>query len=234
MEVPEAMELPAEEGGAAELPGLLTRLLWVFVSPGRLVEGLAAKPIWGAALLVGAVLVAASVALTPFELLMEPSRTAAMERGADIPEMSERAEQITRIFMPLFSVVSVAVMTFLFAGIYNVIFAFVLGDEGSYKQYLAVVSHAWFIPALFALLLVPLKISSGDAQLTLNLGLFMPFMPEGYFQNLFRFIDLTQIWSVLIIAQGAHAIDRRRSFGSATAILLVLLVLMAAVFARFM
>ena len=124
-------------------------------------------------------------------------------------------------------------MTFLFAGVYNVVFAFVLGDEGSYKQYLAVVSHAWFIPALFALLLVPLKISSGDAQLTLNLGLFMPFLPEGYFQNLFRFLDLTQIWSVLVIAQGAHVIDRRRSFGSAAAILLVLLLLMAAVIARF-
>lgn len=233
MEVHEARELPADEGPSNELPGLPIRLLWVFVSPGRLVEGLAAKPLWAGALLVGAVLVAASVALTPLELLMEANRTAAMERGAEMPEMSERAQQAMQVFIPAFSVLSVAVMTFFFAGVYNVVFAFVLGDEGTYKQYLAVVSHAWFIPALFALLLVPLKISSGDAQLTLNLGLFMPFLPEGYFQNLFRFLDLTQIWSVLVIAQGAHVIDRRRSFGSAAAILLVLLLLMAAVIARF-
>lgn len=234
MDVPEAMELPEDRESTNGFPSLPTRLAWVFVSPGRLMERLAERPAWAGALMVGALLVAASVALTPFELLMEANRTAAMESGADVPEMGETAEQVMRVFIPAFSVVSIGLMTAIFAGVYTVVFAFVLGDEGTYRQYLAVVSHAWFIPALFALLLVPLKISAGDAQLTLNLGLFMPFLPEGYLQNLFRFLDLTQIWSVLIIAQGAHTIDRRRSFGSAATILMILLLLMAAVFARFM
>lgn len=233
METPEAMELPTDRGPQDGLPGLLTRLLWVFVSPGRLVQGLAKDPVWVGALFVGAVVVALSVALIPVELILEANRTAALERGTEFPEMGEGAQQFMRVFVPAVSVLSVAVMTFFFAGLYTVVFAFVLGDEGSYKQYLAVVSHAWFIPALFALLLVPLKISAGDMQITLNLGLFMPFLPEGYLQNLFRFLDLTQIWSVLVIAQGAHAIDKRRSFGSAAGILLVLLVVFAAVMARF-
>lgn len=234
MDVPEAHALPPDEVMGADLPALPVRLTWAVVSPGRLMDLLVKNPVWVGALLVGALLVAASVALTPMELLMEANRTAAMERGADVPEMGENAERIMRVFIPAFSVVSVGLMTLLFAGVYTVIFAFVLGDEGSYRQYLAVVSHAWFIPALFALLLVPLKISAGDAQLTLNLGLFMPFLPEGYLANLFRFLDLTQIWSVLVIAQGAHTIDRRRSFGSAATILFTLLLIMAAVFARFM
>ncbi len=232
MEGPTTGQLEDERPNT-ELPGLLTRLSWVFVSPGRLVTGLVENPLWVGALLASGLIVALSAGLIPIEMILEANRAAALERGADFPEMGEGAQQFMRVFVPAVSVLSIVVFTFIFAGLYTVVFAFVLGDEGSYKQYLAVVSHAWFIPALFALLLVPLKISANDAQLTLDLGLFMPFLPDGYLQNLFRFLDLTQIWSVLVIAQGAHAIDRRRSFGSAATILLILLVLVSAVIAWF-
>ena len=138
-----------------------------------------------------------------------------------------------RVFIPLSTMLSTVVFSFVFAGLYTLIFAFILGDEGSFKQYLAALSHAWFIAAFLGLLITPLKIAAGDPQLTLNLGLFMPFLPEGYIQNLFRLLDITQIWSTLVIAQGAHAIDSRRSFGSAAAILLTITLLFIGVVARF-
>jgi len=225
---------PSSGTGQAPLPALPARLAAVFFSPGRLMRQLTDNPAWLGALLVSAAVVGLSMLLIPSELFIEAQREAALERGVELPEMTDRAMLAMRIVIPTTTVVATLAMSFFFAGLYTVIFAFVLGDEGRYVQYLAAVTHAWFIAALFGLLVTPLRISTGDPQLTLNLGSFFFFLPDGYFLNVLRVLDLTQIWSTLVIAQGAHAIDRRRSFGSAAAILLVILVGVALVFGRFM
>jgi hypothetical protein len=216
------------------LPPLPARLVAVFFSPGRLMAQLAREPRWLGALLVSAGLIALAMVLTPAELFVEAQRAAAMERGMDVPEMSERAVSIMGAVIPITSGVTSVVMMFVVAAVYTVIFAFVLGDEGRYAQYLAAVTHGWFIAALFALLVTPLRISTGDPQFSLNLSSFLFFLPDGYILNVFRVLDLTQIWSTLVIAQGAHAIDRRRSFGSAAVIMLSILLVLALVAARFM
>lgn len=214
------------------LPSLPARIVQVFVSPGRLVAEVAREPRWVGALLLGAVLVGLSVALIPTDILMEANRQAAMERGVEMPEMSARAARAMRIIIPVGTVVTTLLFTALFAGAYSVVFSFILGDEGRYTQYLAIVAHANFIPVLFGLLLTPLRISTGDPQLTLNLASFASFLPDGYVLSVLRYLDLTQIWSTLVIAQGAHAIDGRRTFGSAAMILLLGLLGIAMVIAR--
>lgn len=215
-------------------PSLAARLVAVFFSPGRLMEQLAAHPRWAAALLVSTLVIGVSMVLIPPEIFFEVQRQAALERGVEMPELSDRAIRVMRVVIPVSTVLMTAAFSFFFAGLYTVVFAFVLGDEGRYTQYLAVVSHAWFIAALFGLLVTPLRISTGDPQFSLNVGSFFFFLPDGYWSNVLRVLDLTQIWSTLVIAQGAHAIDRRRSFGSAAAILLGMLVAVALVVARFM
>ncbi|MDX1492877.1 MAG: YIP1 family protein [Longimicrobiales bacterium] len=219
---------------AAALPPLHVRLVWVFVSPGKLMDRLAETPRWLAAMFVSAFLVGLAVALTPPELMMEVQRQAIIERGGELPQVSDEAMQVMRIVFPVVSALSTIVFTFVFAGVYTVIFAFLLGDEGRYSQYLAAVAHAWFIAALFGLLVTPLRIATGDPQYTLNLASFFFFLPDGYLYNVFRALDLTQIWSTLVIAQGIHSIDRRRSFTSAAVILLSILVAFALIIARFM
>jgi hypothetical protein len=218
---------------AESLPALPARFVAVFFSPGRLVEQLARDPKWIAALLLGALLVSLSVSLIPAEVMMEANRQAAMERGRDIPEMGDQVLRVIRIVTPILTFVATLLMTALIAGLYALVFAFVLGDEGRYTQYLAVVAHANFIAVVFGLLLTPLRISTGDPQLTLNLGTFLPFLPDGYVLSVLRYLDLTQIWSTLVIAQGAHAIDRRRSFGSAATVGLSIILLFAMVIAFF-
>ncbi len=215
------------------LPSLPARLLAVLFSPGRLMAQLAERPKWAGAMLVAAALIGLSMGLIPAEVLMEVQREAALERGVDFPEMSDRAISIMRLVTPIATILSTIIFSFVFAGIYTLIFAFILGDEGRFKQYLAAVTHAWFIAALISLLITPLRISTGDPQFTLNLGSFLFFLPEGYFLNVFRAMDITQIWSTLVIAQGAHAIDNRRSFRSAATILLVIIFAFALLLARF-
>ena len=219
---------------AVELPSLPARLVAVLFSPGRLMEQLAETPRWAAALVVSALLIGLSMALIPADLFMEVQRQAAMERGVDMPEMPERAIQAMRVVIPVTTVIFSMFASFAFSGVYTVIFAFILGDEGRFTQYLAVVAHAWFIAALFGLLVTPLRISTGDPQFTLNLASFFFFLPDGYLLNVLRVMDLTQIWSTLVIAQGAHAIDPRRSFTSAATILLSILLIIALVVGRFM
>lgn len=220
--------------GQTSLPSLPARLLAVFVSPGRLMEALAKNPRWIGAMLVTIALIGLGTVLIPAELFMEAQREAALERGMDAPEMTERAIRTMGIVIPLAATLFSGLMMAVFAGVYFIVFAFILGDEGRYVQYLAAVAHAWFIAALLSLALTPLKISTGDPQFTLNLASFLPFLSDGYVLNVFRALDLTQIWSTLVIAQGAHAIDRRRSFPSAVAILLVILFIVALIGARFM
>ncbi|MEM7417808.1 MAG: YIP1 family protein [Gemmatimonadota bacterium] len=233
-EVPAATPLDEPVNASdSEMPSLPVRLVWAFFSPGRLMDRLAEKPLWGAALLTSAVIVALSVALIPIDIFLETQRQAMIDAGQDPAAMGDGAAQLMRVVIPVTTVLSTIIFSFIFAGLYTVVFAFILGDEGSYKQYLAALSHAWFIAAFIGLLLTPLKIMNGDAQLTLNLGLFMPFLPDGYIQNVFRLLDIAQIWSTLVLAQGAHAIDSRRSFGSAAAILLTITVLFIAILARF-
>ncbi|HET9948067.1 MAG TPA: YIP1 family protein [Longimicrobiales bacterium] len=232
---PEAEAVQGAAAGGAGEPGrsLAGRLLDTVVSPGRMVREVAERPRWIGALLVAAALVALSTALIPPELFAEMQRRYALERGMPEPTFAEGTLTLIRVFSVLGGMVGFLVVSFLFAGVYTFVFAFVLGDEATYKQYLAVSAHASFIPALASLFLVPLRIQAGDPQLTLNLGSLLFFLDGGYLYSALRFLDLTQIWASLVTAAGAHAIDRRRSFASAAAILVGILLVSALVVGRF-
>jgi hypothetical protein len=120
------------------------------------------------------------------------------------------------------------VWAFVIAGVTAVIFSFILGDDGRYRQYLSVTAHALLIPALGGLATLPLRIARRNPQLTLNLGLFVPGVEGTYLANLLTILDLFLLWGYVVLALGVHEIDRRRSWGSAAGILLGLGILMSA------
>lgn len=206
------------------------RIVEVFFSPGRLVEGLAAKPLWGAALALGAALVLLQTVLIPTEVWQTMVREQMIARGQD-PSAAVAGAAMIRVFGTVGGTLAYLVMAMLFAGIATLVFAFVMGDEGRFKQYLAVLTHAMLIPGIVGLALVPLRIAQADPQLTLNVGTFLFFLPEGYLLRWATLLDLTALWSWLVLAQGAHAIDQKRSFGSAAAVLVSLFVVIMALFA---
>jgi len=222
--------MPSEPVAPAT-PPLPRRLLDVLFSPGKLAGYVAADPRWLGALAVSLALIVLGTWLVPAEIMAETQRRMALQAGRDPVPMTEQTLRMIRIFSIAGAPVAIGVITAIFAGIYTVIFAFVLGDEGRFKQYLAILAHASFIPALLSLPLVPLRISAGDPQLTLNLASILPFLPAGFLSETLRYMDLTQIWSSLVVAQGAHAIDRRRSFASAAWILIGLQLALALVIA---
>jgi hypothetical protein len=225
-----------ESNAAPSVPSLPVRLFKVFVSPGELFEGLRHKPVWFGALAVGAVLVAVSMALIPMELWEEMLREQAMEQsmrtGQPVPDNFGATSNVVRIFSIIGPLVTLFIWAFLLTSIVTFIFAFVLGDEGTYKQYLSVVSHGMFIGAVGGLLITPLRIMEQDIQLTLSLGTFFSF-GEGYFSRVMRMMDLFQLWASAVMAIGATKIYPRRGLKSALVVFLGLAVLMALLFGLF-
>jgi len=224
----------APAGEETHLPALPRRLFDAFLSPGKMTREVAADPRWMGALVVSLALLVLSTSLIPPELFAEAQRRAALERGIDVPVLTERALQTIRIASIVGSGLAFTIFSFFFSGVYTLIFAFILGDEGRYKQYLAIFAHASIIPALISVPLAPMRVATGDAQFSLNLASFLLFLPDSYFLNVLRMMDLTQIWSTLVIALGARAIDPRRSFMSAAGILLGIQLAVALVVARFL
>ena len=208
------------------------RLLYTVFSPGRMTVAVAEYPTWVGALLVSAVLIGLAAVLIPADILAEAQRRAALQEGS-VQFRVEMGPDILRIVASIVAMLGSIVMSFLVAGVYGIVFGFILGDSGSYRQYLAMVAHASFVPAIAGLLYTPLRIVTVDPQFHLSIASFLVFMPDGYWLSFFRVMDLTQIWSMLIVAEGASAIDRRRTFASATLMLLGLLAALALIVARF-
>jgi len=226
----EGLESAGEE--ATPVPAFHRRLLDVFFSPGRVMEALARNPVWAAALIFGVLLVLLQTFLIPVEVWQETFKAAALQRGQELPEGFGMGP-FMRISAVVGGGVGWFVFAFLMAGITTVLFAFVLGDEGRYRQYLAVLAHAWLIPAFVGLALIPLRIAESNPQLTLNLGSFFFFLPDGYVLKVLTMLDLSQLWAWVVMAQGVHAIEPRRSVKSAATILLLMALALALIFAPF-
>ncbi|MDE3002027.1 MAG: hypothetical protein OXU33_02660 [Gemmatimonadota bacterium] len=209
---------------------LPVRLINVFVSPGRLMGQLAEQPKWIGALVLTTAMTAATAWLIPAELIFETVRQQMIGQGVDVGEFGEDQLNALRYGRIPGAVIFTLLLQFGIAALYALIFTFILGDEGRYVQYLAAVSHGWFIPALIGVLLLPLVIHTQNLELRLTIDVFIAgFLEPGFVRNVAKLLDLTVIWSILVIAQGAHAIDRRRSFLSAATIMLTIFVLYAVV-----
>lgn len=210
------------------IDGLPGRLLNVFLSPGRLMDQLAEEPRWLGVLLLTTAISAATAALIPADLIYETIRQQLIEQGVSVADFGEQQRNFLRYGRIPGTVVATLVLQFGIAGLYSLIFAFVLGDDGRFTQYLAAVSHAWFIPVLIGVFLLPLTIQTQNLELRLTVDVFIAgFLEPGFARNVAKLLDLTVIWSILVIAQGAHAIDRRRSFASAAAVMLTVFFLYA-------
>jgi hypothetical protein len=230
------MEAHAEAQGtsnAAEpvrLPPLPLRALQVFYAPGELFDRLAKRPAWAGALLLGCALVALSFILIPAEVWQQTFREQMMRSGRQMPEGFDMSGA-ARWFGLIGGVVFWFFLAFFITAVITVVFHFLLGDEGRFKQYLSVVGHALIIAAVGALAILPLRLAQSDPQLTLNVGLFMPGDADNYLIRVLRMVDLFMIWSYLVMAVGITRVDPRRGWGSAAVVLILFGIGVAMIFA---
>jgi len=221
---------PSETTLSMSLP---TRLLKVFYSPGEVFQALGEKPVWFGALAVSGVLVTLSLILIPTDIWVESMREQAARQGTEMPPFMASAGPAFRLASAVSGLIGIFLWVFLLTAIVTVVFSFLLGDEGKYKQYLSVVSHALIITAVGSLLVVPLKIAQGDPTLTLNVGTFFPFLEEGYAFRVLKLLDLFGLWGYSVMAVGVTRIDPRRGMGVALPFFLAFAVASALIFGIF-
>jgi hypothetical protein len=217
----------------AHPPGLFNRYFRVFFSPDLLFQGLRGRPDWVGALLLGGCLVAAGTLLIPPELTLATLRERMLEQGQPVPPGFEDVGRWLRYGIAGAAFVSWSIVLSIFAGLVTVFFAFLLGHEGTYRQYLAVVAHAHLIAATSGILLSPLRIVMEDAQLLLSLGTFAAFLEPGYMLRFLSFLDLFGLWSWVLVGLGAARIGRKKSWTFGCVSVLMIPVTTAAVIAIF-
>lgn len=224
----------ANDEVAAPPPPFYKRFIDVFFNPGRLGQVLREHPVWGVSMVVGAVLVAAMVGLIPAHVWAEMQRRFLLRAGLPVPETLAGAQTFWGWFRrPVSGAAGLVIEEFFYAGVITLIFAFVLGDEGRYRQYLAVVTHGWLVAVVIELLFVPLKISQANPQFSVSLGTFFYFLPQGYLLNVLNLITLSKLWTALVVAAGVHGIDPKRKFATAATVLIALSIAVSMVMAIF-
>jgi len=126
------------------------------------------------------------------------------------------------IFLP----VIVMIISGILLGVFNAL----LGGDASFKQVLAVVSHAGVITVLQTVFTMPLDYMRETLSSPTNLGVFVPFLDEASFlARLLGTIDVFQIWWLVTLSIGLGVLYRRRTGPIAMSLLTVYAVIILAI-----
>ena len=149
------------------------------------------------------------------------------------PEQVARLEQISQYnayFAIIGTFVMLPVISLLLTAVYWALFNAILGGTASFKQVLAVVTHAQVIGALGAVIGVPIQIMQGTMTTAgpFNLGALAPMLEEG--SGLATFlgsISVFSIWGVFATAIGLAVLYRRKTAPIFITLLALFLAIMA-------
>lgn len=138
---------------------------------------------------------------------------------ARIEQMAPYTIYVTTISMFVGMPIFVMIVSAIFYAVFNAI----LGGTATFRQIMAVASHAWVVPAVGALFAGAMNFARGSiSQSAANLGMLLPMLPEGSFAaNLAGAVDVFQIWFVLTLSIGLGVLYKRKTSGIATGLFIV-------------
>jgi hypothetical protein len=190
------------------------RFLAVYTSPRALFEYLAARPSWFVPLLVVLGLVLAFV-LGLYDSVIVPENLAKMEEaGKSSPQaIAFMTGSIGHIVTPAIGVFATAIVMFVYAAFVLMIGGFMLGGTLSYRQAMAIVTHASLIGVLGFAVRIPLALISKTAQVTVGPGMLFPAAQAegfgGHFLSSFlSSFDLFNLWQTALVALGVSVVAR--------------------------
>jgi Yip1 domain len=107
-------------------------------------------------------------------------------------------------------VMSVAMWAVL-AGILFLAFS-AIGGQAAFKQVFAVVVHSSVVSAVGTLVMTPVNYYRESLSSATNLGVFLPFLPEGNFIARFAgMVDVFVVWWVMVLAIGLAVCYRKKT-----------------------
>jgi len=207
--------------GAQRAQGLLSRIVGIVVSPRDTFAAVAADPkvlgVLAFVVLVGCVTIGGF-------LLTEVGQQAWLDQQVDQSEawgrqMSDDQYAQMEKIAPVVGYITTGVMllaipivTLITAGILFAVFNAAMGGRATFKQLMAVVSHAGVISALGWIFVMPLNYVRESMSSPTNLAALAPGLPEGSFvTRLLGTVDLFLIWWVVVLAIGLAVLYRRRT-----------------------
>jgi hypothetical protein len=213
----------------------------VIDEPGAVFRQLAAKPVFIVPLILLVVTTAIVAAGMPTAMLREGAERQAdiMERRApdtfteaDRIEMLENASSPKARMLWIFGLGSVGaiVVLLVIAAVFRLIFGAVGSEPLTFRDELAITTHAW-MPQLFGGVLMVLLWRYAGFEQTLSLGFLVP--GEGFLHNLAAGITLFGVWTVYLLALGNQVRTRMKGIGTALTIVGGLYILVKLVSAGF-
>ena len=200
---------------------LVARLIGVILSPADTFRSIVAHPTWlGALVTVVLVIAGGNFALLSTEvgqqaLLDQQIRTSEAWGQTVTDAQEERMEEMLPVmrYVTLGSTIALApIITFALAGLLFGVFTAGLGGSATFKEVLAVVTHAGAVSILATLFTLPLNYARESLSSSTNLGVFTPFLDEGTLPARFLgLIDLFLVWWVVVLAIGLAVLYKRRT-----------------------
>jgi archaellum biogenesis protein FlaJ (TadC family) len=144
---------------------------------------------------------------------MKVSDEAYEQMRKSIMEPSTASRVISVVSMALVPPIIWAAM----AGILFLVFGVFTGGNATFKQLFAVVVHSGVISTIGTLFVTPLNYFRQTLSSATNLGVFLPFLPEGSFlARLAGMVDLFLIWWITVLAIGVAVAYKKKTGGVAT------------------
>jgi hypothetical protein len=200
---------------------LAARLIGVIFSPGDTFRSIVAHPAWlGAMLVVVITVAAANFALLSTDVgqqaLLDQQIRSSEAWGRTVTDQQqaqmERMLPMMRFITAGSIIVAAPIVTFALAGLLLAVFNTALGGEATYRQMLAVNTHAGAITVISVLFTMPLNYARESLSGATNLAVFAPFLEEGSLAARFLgLIDLFLVWWVVVLAVGLAVLYKRRT-----------------------
>jgi Yip1 domain len=219
--------------------GLLARIIGVFFSPRETFADVAAHPRVLGVLGIGLIIVVVAL-FTLFstevgqQAWIDQQIRGSESFGRTMSDQQiagmERIAPYMRYLVAVGYLVFVPIVLLILSGILLGIFNALLGGDATFKQVLAVVSHAGLITVLQTVFVMPLDYFRESLTSPTTLGVFVPFLEEKSFLSLLLgTIDVFQVWWIVTMSIGLAVLYKRRTGTIATSLLTVYGVIILAI-----
>jgi hypothetical protein len=210
------------------LPGLLSRVFGIIVSPKETFERVVETPrIFG---MLALITILSGIGASAFTLTSAGQQAAVdfsaqqIERFSGQPPTDAQMAQIARQapiqgYLTLAStIVILPIVMAIEAGVLFVIFNVLFGGTATFKQVYAVATHGAVISVLALAVAVPMQFARGVISMTgpANLGVLFPMLAENSVLSSFLgLIDFFRVWWIITLSIGLGVLYRRPTRGIA-------------------
>lgn len=222
-----APSTPAESPRPAPLA---SRIADTFFAPTRVFEQFReGSPPWLGPIVVSLVVMVAVLALRPLFISNAEMAEFTLQKMSEMGQQNLPTAQEMEQGMMIQTVAgAVGVIFWIFmrvivaAGLLALIYGLLMGGRAGFASYLAVASHACLVSTLGFVVIAGMQYASGQMELMLDATLLMGDDPGVVLSAIGHVLSPFGLWLVVLLAMGGAAVNRRRGWAGAAAILVAL------------